>query len=112
MKIGIPCAQRTLCMHFGHCEEFTLVQVDEKKKAVTAVDYETPPPHAPGVLPQWLGERNVDVVIAGGMGMRAQQLFQAQGIQVVTGATGGSPEALAAAYLDKTLQTGDNVCDH
>jgi predicted Fe-Mo cluster-binding NifX family protein len=52
------------------------------------------------------------VIIAGGMGMRAQQLFAQQSIQVLVGAPSEEPEAIARAFLDGTLQTGENVCDH
>lgn len=46
------------------------------------------------------------------MGARAQQLFAAQNIQVVTGAAAGTPETVVLAYLNGTLETGDNLCDH
>ncbi len=112
MRIAIPLAQGRLAAHFGHCETFALLDVDEAACAVTARTDATPPPHAPGVLPQWLGEQNVTHVLAGGMGQRAIQLFQAQGIAVVVGAPAETPEALAAAFLAGTLQSGANVCDH
>jgi predicted Fe-Mo cluster-binding NifX family protein len=112
MKIAIPIAQGKLCMHFGHCEVFAVLTVDEEKKTVIAREYLTPPPHEPGVLPKWLGEQNVNVIIAGGMGQRAQQLFTAQNIAVVVGAPAGSPEDLATTYLEGTLQSGANACDH
>ncbi len=112
MRIAIPLAQGQLCQHFGHCEEFAIVDVNSQEKCVSGIHREVPPPHAPGVLPQWLGQQKVNVVIAGGMGSRAQTLFAENGIQVVTGATTSSPEEIAAAYLDGTLQTGNNICDH
>jgi predicted Fe-Mo cluster-binding NifX family protein len=46
------------------------------------------------------------------MGSRAQGLFAARGIRVVTGASADSPERVVQAYLDGTLVTGDNACDH
>jgi predicted Fe-Mo cluster-binding NifX family protein len=64
------------------------------------------------VLPQWLHEQGADVIIAGGMGQRAQGLFAQNGIEVVVGAPGGDPADVAAAYLSGTLETGENVCDH
>lgn len=112
MKIAIPIAQGKLCMHFGHCEVFAVLTVDEEKKTVIAREYLTPPPHEPGVLPRWLGEQKVNVIIAGGMGQRAQQLFAEQNISVVVGAPAGTPEELAAAYLAGTLVSGTNACDH
>jgi len=61
---------------------------------------------------RWLAERGAGTIIAGGMGQRAQSLFSEHGIQVVIGAPAEPPEALVAAYLDGSLATGDNVCDH
>jgi predicted Fe-Mo cluster-binding NifX family protein len=72
----------------------------------------TPPPHEPGVLPKWIAELGVKVVIAGGMGQRAQQLFNEHQVKVIAGASMDSPENLAIAYLNNTLQTGTNACDH
>ncbi len=112
MRIAIPTAQGRLCMHFGHCEQFTLIDADDATHAVSHIEQVTPPPHEPGLLPRWLAERGVTVVIAGGMGQRAQQLFQQRGIHVVTGASSSDPEAAAQAWLAGTLVTGANVCDH
>ena len=112
MKIAIPVADGRLCMHFGHCEQFALVEADEASKTVTGTTYLTPPAHEPGVLPRWLHEQGASVIIAGGMGQRAQGLFSQNGITVVVGAAGDSPEELASAYLAGTLATGQNICDH
>jgi predicted Fe-Mo cluster-binding NifX family protein len=71
-----------------------------------------PPPHEPGVLPSWLHQLGTNVVIAGGMGQRAVSLFDEKGIKVVTGAPTLEPEELVNSYLNQTLQTGANVCDH
>jgi len=112
MRIAIPCVNGKLCMHFGHCEEFALVEADTDTKSVKQIEAMTPPPHEPGVLPQWLAENNVNMIIAGGMGSRAQALFSQNGISVIVGAPCGTPEELAKAYLEGTLQTGQNTCDH
>ena len=71
-----------------------------------------PPPHEPGVLPDWLHHLGADVIIAGGMGQRAISLFRENGIKVITGASELEPEKLINSYLDNTLMTGANVCDH
>lgn len=112
MRIAIPLAQGKLSLHFGHCDQFAIFEIaDDNKKAISRND-ETPPAHAPGVLPQWLGGIGVNVIIAAGMGQRAQQLFAQNGIQVVIGAQSGNPEEIVSAYLQSTLVTGDNICDH
>ncbi|HRU04959.1 MAG TPA: NifB/NifX family molybdenum-iron cluster-binding protein [Candidatus Brocadiia bacterium] len=112
MKLAIPMADGKLATHFGHCAEFALLEADEAKKTVVSKTVVEPPPHEPGLLPRWLAEKGVTVVIAGGMGMRAQQLFAEKGIRVVTGAPADDVEAIADAFLKGTLKTGENACAH
>ncbi|NQT86667.1 ATPase [bacterium] len=110
MKIAIPTANGKLCAHFGHCETFTVFDVEGDQ--ILSSEALEPPPHEPGVLPRWLHELGVDVVIAGGMGGRAQGIFGQHGIEVVTGAQAQDPSQAAQAYLDGALVTGENACDH
>jgi predicted Fe-Mo cluster-binding NifX family protein len=46
------------------------------------------------------------------MGQRAQGLFEEHGIHVLIGAPSLAPDELVGKYLDGTLETGDNICDH
>ena len=110
MKFAIPLAQGVLCGHFGHSEQFAIV--DTENGQVKTKELLTPPPHEPGVLPRWLQELGVNVVIAGGMGQRAQDLFNQNGIRVVVGAPNEEPESLIQYYLTGALVTGENICDH
>jgi len=110
LKFAIPVAGGRLCSHFGHCEQFAIIETEEGK--IKRKSMHTPPPHEPGVLPRWLHEQGANVIIAGGMGSRAQQLFRETGIEVVTGAPMDSPEVLVNQYLSNALVTGPNVCDH
>jgi predicted Fe-Mo cluster-binding NifX family protein len=64
------------------------------------------------VLPKWLHDLGTNVIIAGGMGGRALDLFAQNDIKVVVGASALAPEELVKQYLDNTLQAGGNVCDH
>lgn len=112
LKIAIPLAEGKLCMHFGHCEQFAVLDVDQASEKIISRTDLVPPPHEPGVLPAWLHEKGVKMVIAGGMGQRAQQIFAGHGIAVLVGAPADSPENLVTAYLAGTLESGDNVCDH
>ena len=110
MKFAIPLAEGKLTAHFGHCQEFALVEVEDNeiKNKETLV----PPPHEPGVLPKWLHDLGTNVIIAGGMGARALDLFVENNIKVIVGASALTPEELVKQYLDNTLQAGGNVCDH
>ncbi len=112
MKIAIPIANGALSLHFGHCSEFAILTVEPESKQVISTETIGSPPHQPGMLPAWLKSQGVNSIIAGGMGMRAQDLFRMYGIDVVIGAQGGSPERLVEDYLGGSLVTGDNPCDH
>lgn len=110
MKFAIPTVNNKLCMHFGHCQQFAIIDVVDDK--IQGESYITPPPHEPGVLPKFLGENNVNVIISGGMGSRAQQLFAEQNIKVLTGAQSENPRDVVQQFIDGSLKTGSNVCDH
>lgn len=112
MKIAIPVADGRLCPHFGHCQQFALIDVDEITRQPKQTAFLTPPPHEPGVLPRWLHQQGAGVIIAGGMGQRAQHLFAENGIQVVVGAASETPENVVQAYLEGSLVSGQNWCDH
>jgi len=110
MKFAIPMAMGKLTAHFGHCREFCFVTVENDK--IKGSEVLVPPAHEPGVLPKWLHDHGINVVIAGGMGHKAQELFTEAGIKVVTGAPTESPEVLVQQFLDNKMVTGENVCGH
>jgi predicted Fe-Mo cluster-binding NifX family protein len=112
MKIAIPLVEEKLCAHFGHCEKFALIEVNQESASIIQRTDLVPPPHEPGVLPQWLHEQDVTLIIAGGMGQRAQELFAAKGIKVVVGAPFDDPEQIVNKYLSGKLESGSNLCDH
>ena len=112
MKIAIPTANGKLCLHFGHCEVFTFIEVNEETKSIVKKEEIIPPEHQPGIIPPWVKDQGAHLVIAGGMGGRAQQLFAEYGINLITGALAETPEKVAQDFLNGTLQTGINACDH
>lgn len=109
LRIAIPTADGVLAAHFGHCEHFTLFDVTGSQ-VVKQVKVQAPP-HEPGLIPQWLSGQGANVIIAGGMGVRAQQFFAQFGIKVLVGAPAIEPEEIVRSFLDGTLRTGDNMCD-
>ena len=110
MKFAIPLAEGKLTAHFGHCQEFALVDVEDNE--IKNTETLVPPPHEPGVLPKWLHDLGTNVIIAGGMGARALDLFAQNDIQVIVGAPSLTPEELVGQYLDNRLEGGANICDH
>jgi predicted Fe-Mo cluster-binding NifX family protein len=110
MKIAIPTLNNELTAHFGHCERFAIVYVEDNK--VINEEYIDPPVHQPGVYPRFLADQGVKVIIAGGMGQRAIDLFTQNNIEVFMGVQAGTPKQLVEDYLNQKLQTGQNLCDH
>jgi predicted Fe-Mo cluster-binding NifX family protein len=110
MRIAVPTVDGKLCMHFAHSQQFILIDVEGGE--IKNIKAATPPSYAPGALPRWLHEQSADVIIANGMGMRAQNLFSESGIAVVIGAPMLEPEEVVKQYINGTLEVGENVCDH
>ena len=108
--IAIPLENGFLCSHFGHCQQFAIINAENN--SITGETFVTPPPHEPGLLPAWLAEKGVTDVIAGGMGQRAIDLFNQQKINVFVGAPIKKSKDLANDLLNNTLSAGANYCDH
>jgi Mrp family chromosome partitioning ATPase/predicted Fe-Mo cluster-binding NifX family protein len=111
-RFALPLVGGQLSMHFGHCEEFALIDVDDTTKKITNKTVVKSPEHEPGLLPRWLHEKGANLIIAGGMGGKARELFAQNNIKVIVGASVDSPENLVNSFLQGILQTGENVCDH
>ena len=108
--IAIPVTAGVLSSHFGHCEEFYFAEVEDKK--VVAERTIVPPEHEPGLYPKWVKEQGGELVIGGGMGQKAQQLFAENGVTIVVGAPNELPRKVVEDYLNGTLVTTANSCDH
>jgi predicted Fe-Mo cluster-binding NifX family protein len=111
-RIAIPVCGGKLAEHFGHCDEFAIFHTTEDGTAIDGVVRVPAPPHQPGFLPVWLRGLGADVIIAGGMGRRAQDLFAENSIEVVLGVGGGDARTVAESYVEGTLVQGSNPCDH
>jgi predicted Fe-Mo cluster-binding NifX family protein len=110
MKIAIPIVQGQFSDHFGGAEAFGLFEVDEKNRTILSQTFAPAPEHERGAFPRWLREQGADVILAGGMGPRALQMFEHYGIQVVAGVAGDTPEAVVQAFLSGTLAATGEPC--
>lgn len=109
-KIAIPLENGVLCAHFGHCQKFSIVEVENN--AVISLHEITPPEHQPGLYPKWIAQHGVTDVIAGGMGQQAISLFNEQNINVFVGAPVKGAKQLAEDFLSGQLSLHANYCDH
>src|SRR6056297_779025 len=108
-KVAIPSENGKVAAHFGRCPEYTIVKIDGNK--IIEEKVVSNPGHKPGYLPRFLKEKGVECVITGGMGRKAQNLFDKEGIKVVIGVKGSIEEALQQ-YLNNELKSGENICEH
>lgn len=101
-----------ICLHFGHCPEFVVVEAEGKEiKSAETVPNPYLEQHMPGVLPQFVKKLGADVLIVGGIGSRAIDFFDSLGIKVVFGACGKVSDAVSD-YLEGRLKEGENICEH
>ncbi len=107
MKIAVASDNGKVTGHFGHCEGFRTF--DEKDGRIVAESNIPNPGHRPGFLPNFLADHGVEVIISGGMGGGAVDIFNERGIEVILGATGDA-KAAAEAYLRGELKSTGSIC--
>lgn len=111
MKIAIATEGNQVFGHFGGCQVYTIYEVNMEKKEVLGKTLLDAPEHQPGILPVFLNKHGVNVVVAGGMGIRAQQLFAGFNIETFLGVS-GEVENVIEQYLQGTLEHGASSCNH
>ena len=109
MKIAAAAMGTLVAQHFGHCENFIIFDTDGK--SILSSESIPNPGHKPGFLPNFLGDMGVNVIIAGGMGGGAVEIFNERNIEVIVGASGDA-KANVELYLAGKLKTTGEVCHH
>ena len=107
MKIAVACLGNEVAQHFGHCETFNLYDVENGM--ITAQENVPNPGHKPGFLPNFLADRGVEVIISGGMGGGAVDIFNERNVEVIVGAS-GDVDACMDQYIRGELKTTGSVC--
>lgn len=107
MKIAIPTEGTNVSGHFGKCENFTIVEVENSEVKSNTVVSTLGNQH--GLLPAFLVSHHVDVVIAGGMGDGARQNLISNNIQIISGISGNIEDAVKA-YINGSLKSTDSGC--
>jgi len=107
MKIAVASMGTQISGHFGHCENFNIYEVSDG--VIQSKSVVPNPGHKPGFLPNFLGDMGVNVIIAGGMGGGAVEIFNERNIEVIVGAEGSAREAVEN-YLKGNLKSTGSVC--
>lgn len=106
-----------ICAHFGSCEYFTIVKVEDGKVGeVGAISNVSPDGEhncaAPAIL---LKEKNVDAVVVSGIGGRPLMSLTGKGIRVFGGAFGRVSDAIQdykTGVLQELSDQGTCNCSH
>lgn len=107
MKIAVASMGNMVAGHFGHCENFNIYE--SVNGGVISEQSIPNPGHRPGFLPNFLGDMGVDVIISGGMGGGAVEIFNDRNIEVIVGAQ-GEARAAVESYLRSELKTTGTIC--
>lgn len=107
MKVAVAAMGDAVAGHFGHCKDFVIYETEHGN--IIQRESVPNPGHKPGFLPNFLADRGVEVVISGGMGERAAEIFRERGVKTVTGATGDA-DSLVKRYLENKLKSTGSLC--
>ncbi len=109
MKVAVAVEEGQVAPHFGRCQSYLVAEV--KDGQIGMRQQVESPGHEPGVLPAMLHDLGVTCVIAGGMGPRAQGMFEEYGISTIVGVAGPAQDALTQ-FANGTLKGGESLCCH
>lgn len=104
MKIAVAAMGDIVAGHFGHCENFIFFDTADGK--ISGVNSVPNPGHRPGFLPNFLADNGAQVVIAGGMGGGAVDIFNERGVEVIVGAQGDAAQAVEKYLRGELVSTG------
>lgn len=108
MTLAIAADHEQVAAHFGRCERYVLYDI--KDGQATSMKTIKTPRHEKDLMPKLLRENDVDALICGGIGRRAKNHLDRDGITCYSGLKGTLDEALKA-YVEGTLPHHDEVCE-
>lgn len=107
MKIAVASDGIMTTGHFGHCQNFNIFEVEDHQ--IVKEESIPNPGHKPGFLPNFLADLGVEVIISGGMGGGAVDIFNERGIEVIIGAAGEARENVKR-YVNGELESTGSIC--
>ena len=110
MRIAVASMGNMVAGHFGHCESFRIF--DTENGVIKAEENGPNPGHKPGFLPNFLADRGVNVIISGGMGGGAVDIFNERNVEVVIGAQGTAKQNVESYLRGELVSTGSICHEH
>lgn len=110
MKIAVPSKEKLVDGHFGHCDTYTIFQIDEGNQVESKEILKWS--HGCGCrsnIVATLQEMGVEILLAGNMGHGALNMLQRHRINVVRGCEGNIDD-LVEAYLQGQVRDQEILC--
>ncbi len=111
-KIAVPTRNNMVDDHFGHCDHYTILTV-ENGKVTSRTDYPSPQGCGckSGIAPI-LRDMGVVVMLAGSMGDGAKNVLGANNIKVIRGCSGNVDELVGNYLAGKITDSGEGCHAH
>jgi len=107
MLIAIATDGGYVSAHFGRCEAYTMVDIQNRK--LDSMDKVDNPGHAPGAIPEFLHKKGVKKIVCGGIGARATEMFEQYGIEISAGIE-GTIENVIQLLKEGSLTGKESLC--
>ncbi len=109
MKYAVSAIANEVSQHFGRCTHFVIVDIEDgvERGRETMMRPDIPHPEVPPLL----AEKGVTCIVAGGMGIKAQNIFQQHGVGSILGAA-GDVEGVIEAIKAGEIETKASPCNH
>jgi predicted Fe-Mo cluster-binding NifX family protein len=114
MRVSIPTRDEkglegVVEQHFGKAPTYTII--DTETEEVTVIPNDSEHTGGVGLPPEYLHKNGVNIMLCGGLGLKAVRMFESYGINVFVGA-GGTVKDTFEAWKAGKLQnaTVENSC--
>jgi predicted Fe-Mo cluster-binding NifX family protein len=114
MKIAVPVTiKNTIDSHFGQCESYIVFTISDKNEITEIKNVESPVGcGCKSNLASVLASDNVTIMLAGGIGDGAINVFNNKGIEVVRGCSGDAAEVVKLYLLGLVEDRGSSCHQH
>lgn len=110
MKLAIPSRENRVDNHFGHCDYFSIIELNDEKEVVNQFKMETSKSCGCKTnLAEDLSNEGVTLLLAGGIGQGAVAKLQSQNVEVLAGFDGTIEEAVEK-WKNKNYLTHVPIC--
>ncbi|HOP24581.1 MAG TPA: NifB/NifX family molybdenum-iron cluster-binding protein [Defluviitoga sp.] len=120
MKIAIPLIENNkeesrISEHFGRAPYFAFVELKDNKTYSFEIEENPFQAHSPGDIPEYLHEKNVELIVVRNIGKKALDFFEEYNIKVIKGVDGNLKEIIQMALSNELKDqdyTEDSKCCH